>query len=326
MSDKTPVLITSSTVAESPEDARAVLEAAGIQPVFRRSTPDWSVDQILDALGDVTAVIAGTEHYGEEVFSRAPKLKVVSRTGVGYDAVDVAAATRHGVAVMTTPGANDRTVADYAMTLILALARKLFEADRAVRSGRWVRPEAMDLRDKVVGIVGTGAIGKHVARRAHGFECRILAYDVVHDQDFAERYGVSYLPLDTLLAQSDFVTIHAPLMPQTRQMIGEPQLRAMKETAYLVNTARGPLVDEAALNRALREGWIAGAGLDVFENEPPWGSPLLELDNVILSAHCAGISVESRRAMGRIACQNVVAVLNGQPPVYCVNPEVLSTR
>jgi phosphoglycerate dehydrogenase-like enzyme len=246
---------------------------------------------------------------------------------VGYDAIDVTAATRYGVAVTTTPGANDRTVADFAMTLILALARRLLDADRAVREGRWLRPPAVDLQGKTVGIVGMGAIGKHVARRAHGFECRLLAYDVVQDLEYAERYGVRYVPLEELLREADFVTLHAPLLASTQHLIGEPQLRMMKPSASLVNTARGPLVDEAALLRALREGWIASAGLDVFEEEPlPANHPLLELPNTIVSAHVAGISRESIQAMSRFACADVVAVLEGRQPRHCLNPEVLKTR
>lgn len=323
MTGLTRILVTSWTISPRDEEAMAILEAGGFEPVFQKSSPAWSIEQVVATLDGMPGVIASTEQYNDEVFSRAPNLRVISRTGVGYDAVDVDAANRHGVAVMTTPGANDRTVADFAMTLILALARNLMEADRNLREGRWVRPPAVDMRDKTLGIIGTGAIGKHVARRAHGFECRILASDLVQDQDFAARYGVEYVPLDRLLAESDFVTIHAPLMAQTHHLIGERQLRAMKSTACLVNTARGPLVDEQALLQALQEGWIAAAGLDVFETEPPWGSPLLELENVIVSPHCAGISAESGRAMSRIACQNLVAVLNGEPPIFCVNPSVL---
>jgi phosphoglycerate dehydrogenase-like enzyme len=301
-----------------------VLARAGLTPVFRHSIPTWSAEQVLEALGDAAGVVASTERYDEAVFSRAPNLKVVSRTGVGFDAVDLDAATRHGIVVSTTPGANDRTVADFALTLILALARNLLAADRGMRDGRWQRPPAAEMRDKVVGIVGVGAIGKHVARRAYGFECRLLGYDVIEDPDFAERYGLRYVPLETLVAESDFVTVHAPYLPATHHLIGEPQLRAMKPTAVLVNTARGPLVDEQALIQALREGWIAGAGLDVYEVEPlPAGSPLRELPNVILAPHCAGISYESGKAMARLAAENVVAVLSGRPPLLCVNPSVL---
>ncbi len=323
MSAPRRVLITSSLAQHDPT-ALEILKAAGLTPDIRHSSPTWSVDEVVAALGDAPAVIASTERYTEEVFARAPELRVISRTGVGYDSVDVAAATQHGVAVTTTPGANDRTVADFAMALILALARRLFEADQSVRAGLWVRPEAVDMRDKVVGIVGLGAIGKHVARRAHGFECRALAYDVVQDLPYAERYGIRYVPLATLLAESDFITLHAPLTAETRHLIGERELRAMKPTAYLVNTARGPLIDEQALIRALQEGWIAGAGLDVFEVEPlPDDSPLRGMDNVILAPHCAGISRESGQAMARLAAENVVAVLTGGQPVHCVNPEVL---
>jgi phosphoglycerate dehydrogenase-like enzyme len=312
--------------AAADEEARAILARADLTPVFRRSNPVWSPDQVVEALSDAVAVIASTERYDESVFSRAPGRKIISRTGVGDDAVDLEAATHHGVVVSTTPGANDRTVADFAMTLMLALARNLFAADREVRAGRWERPAAVEMRDKVVGIVGVGAIGKHVARRAHGFECQLLGYDVVQDEAFAERYGLRYVPLDLLVAEADFLTIHAPYLPSTHRLIGEAQLRAMKPSAVLVNTARGPLVDERALVRALAEGWIAGAGLDVFETEPlPSDSPLRDLPNVILAPHCAGISYESGRAMARIAAENVVAVLSGRPPVLCVNPAVLET-
>jgi D-3-phosphoglycerate dehydrogenase / 2-oxoglutarate reductase len=277
------------------------------------------------ALKGVAATLASIEPYTAAVLDQAPELRVIARLGVGYDAIDVPAATRHGVAVCTTPNTNHIAVADMAVTLILACARRLIPADRTVRAGGWgLSGLGRDLRATTVGVVGTGLIGREVVKRLWGFSPTLLAHDVVQNQEVVDRYGVSYVPLDELLERSDFVTLHAPLLPETRGLIGREALRRMKPTAYLVNTARGPLVDEAALVEALREGRLAGAALDVFATEPlAADSPLRQLDNVILTPHIAGVTEESVEAMARMAVENAARVLRGEEPLSCLNPEVL---
>lgn len=282
---------------------------------------------LAQALRGVAATLAGTEPYTAAVLARSPELRVISRLGVGYDAIDVAAATRHGVVVCTTPKTNHYAVADMALTMILACARRLIPSDRSLHGDGWSQPAlGRDLRGTTVGIVGTGTIGREVVKRLSGFDPTILAYDVVQAPELVARYGATYAAsLDELLERCDYVTLHAPLMPETRGMIGPGQLRRMKSTAYLVNTARGPLVDEPALVAALQAGQLAGAALDVFEQEPlAADSPLRALDNVILTPHIAGVTVESVQAMAEMSIANVARVLRGEEPLFCLNPEALS--
>jgi phosphoglycerate dehydrogenase-like enzyme len=274
-------------------------------------------------LPGVAATVASVEPYTRRVLAAADALTIIARVGVGYDAIDLAAATERGVAVTTTPGANDRAVADYAFALILALGRAVLANHEQVRAGRWERVVGPDIAGATLGIVGTGAIGKGVARRARGFDMRILAYDIAPDAAFAAEAGVAYRPLEALLAEADFVTLHTPLFPSTRNLIDAERLALMKPTAYLVNTSRGGIVDEAALADALRAGRLAGAALDVFEREPPWGSPILAAPNLLVSPHVAGISAGSREAMLTMACRSIVQRLRGERPDGLVNPAVM---
>jgi D-3-phosphoglycerate dehydrogenase / 2-oxoglutarate reductase len=319
------VLITTMQVQSEVDEALQPLVRDGHELALTRLPANAPEDAVIAALAGSAGVVAGLEPYTAGVFEACPGLRIVSRTGVGYDAVDVAAATAHGVAVATTPGANHHSVAEAAIGLIVAALRRFAFADRQMRTSGWnPRPYGVELRGKTVGVVGTGLIGKEVVRRLQGWDVSVLLYDVVRDPSLVDRYGARYVELAELLRESDVVTLHVPLLPATHHLIDEPALRAMKPTAYLVNTARGPLVDEAALARALAEGRIAGAALDVFEEEPlSRDSPLLALDNVTLSQHVAGVTHEAMRAMTAMAVESVRRVLRGEPPVSCVNPEAL---
>lgn len=319
------VLIASPLVSQT-EDAEAIdkLRGDGHELTFKTDLIGKSEDDVIRAIAGMEAVVASTEPYTRRVLESNDGLRALSRTGVGYDAIDVEAATERRVAVCTTVGSNDRTVADWAVLSMLACARKVPEVLDGMRGGRWVRPFGTDFWGKTVGIIGLGAIGKHVARRVRAFECDVLAYDVVQDQTFAAEVGVTYVDVDELVERSDFITIHTLLTPATRGLIGEARLRRMKPTAYVVNTSRGPVVDERAIERALRERWIAGAFLDVFEVEPlPASSPLRELDNAIVSAHIAGVTDESTRRAAAMACESARLVLKGERPLSIVNPIVL---
>ena len=280
---------------------------------------------IAACVGATGFIASHTQPFTRRVLEALPDLRVVSRTGVGYDSIDVDAATDCGVAVCTTPGTNQHSVADLALGLILACAREIPQGDAHVRAGQWSTASiGAELLDSTVGVVGTGLIGREVVKRLSGFGVKILAYDVVQTPELVERWGVRYVPLDTLLAESDFVTLHAPLTSNTRGLIGATALQRMRPTAWLINTARGPLVDEAALAAALRSGQIAGAALDVFEVEPlPADSPLRGLPNVIFSPHRGGSTFQSRSRMLEMAAENVALILRGEPPLFCVNPEVL---
>ena len=257
----------------------------------------------------------------EEVFAACPGLKVVANVAVGFNNVDVAAASRHGVIVTNTPDVLTETTADFAWALLMAAARRVVEADRYARAGEWKAWKwdllwGADIHGKTLGVIGFGRIGRAVARRAGGFNMSILYHDALRADAAAEReFNATFVTKERLLADADFVTVHTNLTVETRHLLDEAALKQMKKTAVLVNAARGPIVDEAALVRALREGWIAGAGLDVFEDEPTIHPGLLPLPNVVLAPHIASASRDTRTGMAILAVRNCVAVLEGKPAI-----------
>jgi glyoxylate reductase len=261
-----------------------------------------------------------TDLIDDEVLA-TPGLRVVSNVAVGYNNIDVAAARRRGVVVTNTPDVLTETTADFAWALLMAAARRVVEADRYARSGDWKAWQwdllwGLDVYGKTIGILGFGRIGRAVARRARGFSMRVLYHDAVRaTPDIERELDATYVEKDTLLRESDFVSLHVLLSADTRRLIDERALRSMKKTAVLVNAARGPIVDEAALARALREGWIAAAGLDVFDEEPKIHPDLPPLTNVVMAPHIASASFDTRLAMSTLAVKNCLAVLEGKPPV-----------
>jgi glyoxylate reductase len=265
-----------------------------------------------------------TDTIDDEVLA-TPGLRVVSNVAVGYNNIDVAAARRRSIVVTNTPDVLTETTADFAWTLLMAAARRAVEADHYARSGQWKAWKwdllwGLDVHGKTLGVLGFGRIGRAVARRARGFDMRILYHDALRADDAAEReLRATWVDRNTLLRESDFITVHTPLLPETRHLIDETALRTMKKTAIVVNAARGPIVDEAALVRALGEGWIAGAGLDVFEEEPKIHPGLLPLRNVVLAPHIASASYDTRLAMATLAVRNCLAVLDGKPPLTPVS-------
>ena len=285
-------------------------------------------DELREALPGVFATLASSEPYTERVFRGAPDLRVVARWGVGFDAIDVEAATRHGVVVCTAVGANHEAVADYAVALMCVLRRGLIRNHRLITGGQWKTEFRPGLWRATVGIVGLGRIGQAVVRRCRGFAMTILAYEPYPDRDFVREHGVELVSLEELLRRADLVILHCPATPETRHLINHERLALMKPTAHLVNTARGSLVDESALHEALATGRIAGAGLDVFEKEPLFDSALFGLDNVVLSPHVAGIDETSEVAMADRAIDAILAVWRGEPPPRecVVNPEALHLR
>lgn len=267
----------------------------------------------------------------EEVLS-APGLKVVSNVAVGFDNIDVEAATRHGVMVTNTPGVLDDTTADFAWTLMMAAGRRLLEGDRFIRSGDfegWAIDMLLghDISGATLGIIGFGRIGRGVAKRARGFGMRVLYYDERPAPPEVEKdFGVTRIDLNGLLEEADFVSVHVPLTPTTQHLLSTPQFRLMKRTAVLVNTSRGPVVDEAALAEALKSGLIFAAGLDVYEKEPAVHPELLKLENVVLSPHIASASVRTRALMCEMAARNLITGIRGGQPPNLVNPQVLSAQ
>ncbi len=269
-----------------------------------------------------------TEKVDEDLLREAPNLRIAANVAVGFDNIDVAACTKRGVAATNTPGVLDETTADFAWTLLLALARRLSEAEALARSGNWKNWDldqlvGTDVWGKTLGIVGFGRIGRAVARRARGFQMKVIYTDAVRPAEELEKeLKVEFREMNALLAESDFISVHVPLLPETRGLFDLPKFRRMKLTAFLINTSRGPVVDEAALVAALESGKIAGAGLDVYENEP-FIHPGLKRANVVLAPHIASASLETRTKMACIAAENVVALFTGQRPPNVLNPEVL---
>src|SRR5438132_4597803 len=271
-----------------------------------------------------------TERVDEELLAAAPKLKIAANVAVGFDNMDVPACTKRRVAATNTPGVLDETTADFAWTLMMAVARRLGEAETLARSGNWKNWDldqlvGTDVWGKALGIVGFGRIGRAVARRASGFQMMVIYTDAVRAPEAVEKeLKAEFREMNALLAEADLVSVHVPLLPETRGLFNAPKFNRMKATAFLINTSRGPVVDEAALVAALEGGKIAGAGLDVYENEP-FIHPGLKRTNVVLAPHVASASLETRTKMACIAAENVAALFAGKRPANILNPETLKT-
>ena len=275
---------------------------------------------IARARGKQAIVTYPPDRFSADVLAQFEGVRVISSIVVGLDNIDIAAATERGIMVTNTPGVNTETTADFAFTLLLAAARRITEADTFVRSGKWTRSTidmlaGLDVHSRTLGILGMGRIGQAVARRGAGFGMRVLYHN-----EAPVDFPAEFVSKERLLAESDFISLHVPLTTETRHYIAEPELRMMKPTAILINASRGPVVDEAALARALAERRIAAAGLDVFEHEPQIHPELLKCENAVLAPHIASATVETRRKMSMVAAENAVAALKGERPPNLVNP------
>jgi glyoxylate reductase len=307
------------------------LRARGYQVDVNESDVPLSEEQLREKAGSYDALVTLlTDRIDRQVLDAGKgTLKIVANVAVGYDNIDVGAATDNSILVTNTPGVLTETTADFAWSLLMAVGRRVVEGDEFFRSGQYhgwgiLMLLGEDVYGKTLGIVGFGRIGQAVAQRATGFSMDILYYDpVIEAEDAARRVGARRVDLDTLLRESDYVTVHTPLTPETRHLISMPELQTMKSTAYLINTSRGPVVDEGALVEALRQNLIRGAALDVYENEPEPHPGLTELKNTVLTPHIASASRETREKMATMAADNVIAVFEGQAPPTPVNPEVL---
>jgi glyoxylate reductase len=313
-----------------PGQALARLRAAGDVSLHEEDRAP-ARQELLSYVKDAEALLCLiTERIDDEVFDAAPRLRIVSNYAVGVNNIDVAAATRRGILVTNTPNVLTETTADFTWALILAVSRRLGEGERLVRAGEWTGWSPMqllgsDVHGKTLGIIGFGRIGQAVARRAAGFGMPVLYYSRQPADPAVERsLNARAIALDHLLREADFVSIHVPLTAETQHLIDAERLGLMKPSAFLVNTARGPIVDEAALLQALRNGVIAGAGLDVFEREPELEPGLVDLPNAVLAPHLGSASVEARTAMADLAAENLISALAGRRPPHPVNPEVLS--
>jgi D-3-phosphoglycerate dehydrogenase / 2-oxoglutarate reductase len=308
------------------------IDAAGIEILEKvaevKFSSSLSEDVLTNEASDVDGMIVRVPAFvTRKVLENARRLKVVGRFGVGYENIDVEAATEKGVVVTYTPGANTLSVAEHVIGLMFALAKQITQTDNAVRRQDWemrLKYSGIELAGKTLGLVGLGRIGTCIAGMARGLGMSVLVFDPYVGKERAGELGVELLTLEPLLSRSDFIVICCALTDETRGLIGEKALTLLKPTAYLVNVARGPIVDEQALIKALRDKRIAGAALDVFEKEPPDpNNPLLKLENVILSPHIAGVAQDASRRISVWVAEDVVRVLNREPPKYPVNPQVL---
>lgn len=329
------VLVTARAFSVSGQKAREALEGAGCRVILAPRYGPLLEEELIPLLADCEAVIASSDSYTARVFAACPRLKIVARCGVGIDSVDLGAAAAAGVVVTNTPGAMTDAVADYTFGLIFAVARRIPEGDALMRTGGWGEYPGTLVCGKTLGLVGFGQIGQGVARRAVGFGMRILAFDpafplsessampVPTPPDRHPTPAVEFTTLDALLAQSDFVSVHAPATPETRGMLNAARFAQMKPTAYLINTARGALVDEAALLEALETGRIGGAAIDVYTQEPlPPNHPLRRAPRCVLTPHNAFNAVESVEAMSLLSAESILTLLRGARPASVCNPAV----
>lgn len=316
MSSRSPaVLVCQPLLFQKSGTWREILESAGFEVRFPRTGGVVQSEAQLESdLGEAWGTIASTEPYTQSILTRSTSLRVISRTGVGYDSIDVGAATERGVVVACTPGTNQEAVAEHTFALLLAVAKRIVPGHAEVAQGGFRRQPTRSLRGKVLGIVGLGSIGRAVARRAAAFGMQVLAYDPFLKAPPGDAREVELVPLEDLLARSDFISLHAAASESTARLIRRETLAQMKPGVVLLNTARGTLVDEAALSEALHSGQVAAAGLDVFEQEPPASSPLRSAPNVVLSPHVAGIDVQAFEDMATMAAQTIVDLHQGRWP------------
>lgn len=316
---KEKVLVSALSFRRSPA-AIKLLQTSGYEIILSPVDRALKEKELLALLPGVAAIVAGNDEITETVIAAGlPDLKIIARSGVGYNTIDIQGARHHGVAVTNTPGANNKSVADLALGLMLSLARAIPRLNGSLHNGCWEKSVGRELGEKTLGVIGTGNIGGEVIKRAKAFNMNIVAHDVYPRPELTEMYGVVYLPLREVLDQADFLTLHAPALPETTNMICKETLAFMKRTAYLINTSRGELVVEEDLYEALKRNAIAGAALDSFCSEPLEQSCLFGLPNVILTPHIGASTIEASGRAGQIAAEEVIRVLQGLAPRYAVN-------
>lgn len=315
------ILITSRSFASISDKPIKMLTEKGYEIQRNNTGRPYEKEEMLKLIRDVDGIIIGIDELSAEIIEEANALKVISKYGIGVDNIDINMATNKKIIVTNTPTANVDAVADLTFGFILSLARRIPEADRKTKSGKWEKITGKSVWEKTLGIIGLGKIGRQVVKRAQGFKMNILVFDLVKDEKFAQKYGVNYVNLEELLQKSDYITIHIPLNDATRNMVSYEELEKIKEGAFLINTSRGGIVNEQALYKALRNNKLRGAALDVYSNEPPVESPLKELDNVIMTPHIGAYTEEAIENMSIQAAQNLIDVLEGRNPKNRVQKE-----
>ncbi|MEI8200855.1 MAG: phosphoglycerate dehydrogenase [Eubacteriales bacterium] len=314
------ILVTpTSLTKDKKSDALDLLRAASCELAFNPLGRPLTEDELIPLLQDCDGYLAGLDYVTEKVLASCSKLKAISRYGVGYDRVDLQAAKARGIIVTNTPGVNAAAVAELAMTLVLSLARHVPMLDRKTRQGEWVRSTGIELGGKVMGVMGLGAIGKNVAKYAQGFGMSVMAYDPYMNMEYAAANNIRVAAFDEVVKESDVISLHLPLTPDTKHVMNEAVIAQMKPTAILVNTSRGGIIDEIAAYEALKAGRLGGLGIDVFEKEPPTDSPLFTLDNVVVTPHTAAHTREATENMANMAAANLLEVLSGKECRFQVN-------
>ncbi|MFG0296680.1 MAG: phosphoglycerate dehydrogenase [Maioricimonas sp. JB045] len=296
------------------------LQEAGFEVLpGNRDRNFWDESTLISELDGCCAVIAGSEPYTRSVIEGCPDLRVIARTGVGFDAIDLAACDEHGVVVTTTPGVNHHSVAEHTIALLMGIARGFPDQDQRVRTGNWKRIERPRVMGTTIGVVGLGRIGRAVVTRVRGLGMNVLGFEPYPDNEFCREWDVELTDLDSLLSRSDYVSLHNPLTPESHKMMNTERFAKMKAGSVFINTARGGLVDEPALIEALKSGHLRAAGLDVFDVEPlPTDSPLTQMNNVLLSGHVAGLDIESQRDTLTMAAETIIGLRNGEWPSHCI--------
>jgi D-3-phosphoglycerate dehydrogenase len=316
---KSRFLVTPTSYGKNDPRLKSELESLAGEVIYNQSGKPLSSAEVARLLPGIDGYIAGLDTIDRNALAAADRLKVIARYGVGVDNVDLQAAKEKGIIVTNTPGANSVSVAELTLALILALARQVPQGVAATRQGQFPRLTGFSLEGKTIGLLGLGAIGKQVARRLQNFDCRVLAFDPLAEQELASRWGVELVEFNYMLSEADFLSLHLPVLPETRGMVNSNFLAKMKKGAFLINTARGELVDENALIEALANGHLRGAALDVFTQEPPPSDhPLLSLPQVIATPHLGAQTDGATNAMGWMALNDCLSVLRGETPKYKV--------
>ncbi|MDF2501749.1 MAG: Phosphoglycerate dehydrogenase [Anaerosporomusa subterranea] len=307
------ILITPRSFGKNNNKPIELLKEKGYEIITNPYQRIMTQEEMSVAIRDVDGVVIGVDPLNGEVLKNAKQLKAISKYGVGLDNIDLAYAEQRGIVVTKTVGANTGAVADFAVTLMLATARRMVYIDQECRQRNWAKVSTIQMDNKTLGLIGLGSIAKAVVKKVSGFDMKIIAYDTSPDLEYAQKHNITYVDLETLLQESDFISIHLPLLDSTKNLISSKEFALMKQTAVLVNTARGGIIDEAALLSALKNRRIWGAGIDVFEAEPPSNDEFLKLDNIIIGSHCAASTFEAIDAMGMMAAENLINSLETMP-------------
>ncbi len=313
------ILVTPRTFGKADPVPMQMLKEAGCEVISNPYGRLLTEEEISELIQDVDGIIVGLDPLNASVLSKAERLKAISKYGVGVNNIDLEYATERGIIVANTPGANSLAVAELAIGLMFAVSRRICVSDRNIRQGKWQQYPGLQIKGKTIGLIGTGQIGRHTGELARGLGMEVICFDLYPNEEWAESIDAKYVTLQEIITDADFISIHVPLTDDTYHLISSKELDQMKPSAAIINTARGGIIDEQALYEALKDGKIAGAGLDVFETEPLTDSKLLELDNVVLTSHIGAHTREATENMGRLAAANLLTILRGDIPKYVVN-------